>query len=321
MMPMKVVVIGTGFGKHAAAPAYQSLGFDVEVLSPRDDAAVQRALASDVDLVSVHSPPFMHLHHVVGAIDNGRAVLCDKPFGRDASEAKEMRDRARDAGVLHFLNFEFRYKDSWAKVKQLTDAGTIGAPAHLSWTFFGNGLRGSRYRWINDRELGGGWIGAYGSHVIDFTRWLFGSEVADCGGITRIEELKHPDPDGLPRDATAEDAYSAWFVLKNGATAVQDTGFATAVPMAPRAVLTGSAGSIELIGDTKLVVRRSGEDSEAFEFPPPVARTPDPALVSFFGQVAEALRTRTQITPSFDDGVAVAETMDRLRSNAIAATG
>ena len=53
---------------------------------------------------------------------------------------------------------------------------------HLNWTFFGSGLRGRKYGWINDRELGGGWIGAYGSHLIDFTRWLFGSEVADCGG-------------------------------------------------------------------------------------------------------------------------------------------
>jgi hypothetical protein len=35
---------------------------------------------------------------------------------------------------------------------------------------------------------------------------------------------------------------------------------------------------------------------------------------SFFGHVDEALRTETQITPSFDDGVAVAAAMDRLRA-------
>ena len=92
---MKVAVIGTGFGKHAAAPAYESLGFDVEVISPRDDSAVQKAMAYDVDLVSVHSPPFMHVDHVTAAIDHGRAVLCDKPFGRSAAEAEAMRDHAR----------------------------------------------------------------------------------------------------------------------------------------------------------------------------------------------------------------------------------
>ena len=50
----------------------------------------------------------MHLDHVTGAIEQGHAVLCDKPFGRNADEATEMRDRACEAGVLHFLNFEFR---------------------------------------------------------------------------------------------------------------------------------------------------------------------------------------------------------------------
>ncbi len=94
---MKVSAIGTGFGKHAAAPAYQSLGLEVEVISPRDEAAVKSAMASDVDLISVHSPPFMHLDHVTAAIDHGHAVLCDKPFGRNTAEAEAMRERVREA--------------------------------------------------------------------------------------------------------------------------------------------------------------------------------------------------------------------------------
>ncbi|WP_099038583.1 Gfo/Idh/MocA family protein [Mycobacterium neglectum] len=301
---MKVAVIGTGFGKHAAAPVYESLGLDVEVISPRDVVAVQNAMASDVDLVSVHSPPFMHVDHVSAAIDHGHAVLCDKPFGRDAAEAEAMRKRAD--GVLHFLNFEFRYNESWAKVKQLADDGIIGTPIHLNWTFYGSGLRGRKFGWINDRKLGGGWIGAYGSHLIDFTRWLFNSEVADCGGVTRI--------DGSPREATAEDAYSAWFTMANGCTAAHDTGFAAAVPLAPRATLLGSGGSIELSADTTLVVHRPGEDPQTFEFPPAPRRSPPPALSAFLGEVVEAVRTGTQITPSFDDGVAVARAMDQLRA-------
>jgi predicted dehydrogenase len=303
---MKVVVIGTGFGKHAAAPVYESLGLDVEVISPRDDAAVQKAISSDVDLVSVHSPPFMHLDHVSAAIDHGHAVLCDKPFGRSASEAEAMRDKARTAGVLNFLNFEFRFNESWAKLKQLADGGTIGTPNHLNWTFYGSGLRGRKYGWINDRERGGGWIGAYGSHLIDFTRWLFGSEVTDCAAVTRI--------DGSPPEATAEDAYSAWFTMSNGCTAAHDTGFAAAVPLAPRATLLGSDGSIELTADTTLVVYRPGEEPQTYEFPSAPRRSPPPALKSFLADVVDSVRAGTQIAPSFDDGVAVAHAMDRLRA-------
>lgn len=306
---MRVAVIGTGFGKHAAAPAYAGLGFEVEVISPRDQAAVKTVLASDVDLVSVHSPPFLHLEHVTGAIEHGRAVLCDKPFGRDAAEALTMRDKARDAGIAHFLNFEFRFTESWARLKELADSGAIGTPRHLSWSFFGSGLRGRELGWINARELGGGWIGAYGSHLIDFTRHLFGSEIAECGGVTRTD---------IP-DATAEDAYSAWFVMANGATATHDTGFAAAVPSAPTATLIGSEGTVELTADTTLVVRRQGADPEAAEFAPPPRRSPPPALTTFLGKVAEALQTGAKISPNFDDGVAVAQAMDRLRTRAVRA--
>ena len=303
---MKVVVIGTGFGKHAAAPVYESLGLDVEVVSPRDVAAVKTAIASDVDLVSVHSPPFMHVDHVNAAIDHGHPVLCDKPFGRNAADAEWMRERAHEAGVLNFLNFEFRFNQSWAKIKQLADDGIIGTPIHLNWSFYGSGLRGRKYGWINDRELGGGWIGAYGSHLIDFTRWLFNSEVAECGGVTRI--------DGSPPEATAEAAYSAWFRMANGCTAAHDTGFAGAVPLAPRATLLGSDGSLELTADTMLVVYRPGEEPQTFEFPPAPRRSPPPALSAFLGDVVDAVRSGAQITPSFDDGVAVAHAMDQLRA-------
>jgi predicted dehydrogenase len=312
---VKVLVIGTGFGKHAAAPAYEHAGFDVEVVSARDEAAVARGIGSGVDLVSVHSPPFLHVDHVSAGLDQGVAVLCDKPFGRTVDEAAAMRDKAHDAGVLNFLNFEFRCRDAWAKVKELADSGAIGTPTHLSWNWFGNGLRGRTYGWINDADLGGGWIGAYGSHLIDYTRWLFGSEIADCGGVTRIDDPIHPGEDGTSRRATAEDAYAAWFALANGATAAHDTGFAAASTTVPRAVLLGTDGAIELTADTTLVVHPTGSEPETVTFDRP--GRPDPALVTFFGQVADALKTGTQITPSFDDGLAVAQVMDRLRANAV----
>ena len=42
---MKVGIIGSGFGRYAAAPVYKKLGFDVEVVTPRDQAVVDQLLA------------------------------------------------------------------------------------------------------------------------------------------------------------------------------------------------------------------------------------------------------------------------------------
>lgn len=334
---MKVVVIGTGFGRYAVAPVYKKHGFEVELVTPRDEAAVERALASRLDLVSIHSPPFLHHDHVMMALDRGHAVLCDKPFGRNAKEARAMRDRAHEAGVLHFANFEMRFKPSRAKILELVRAGAIGDPVHLSWTFISNGFRGGTHGWVNDKQLGGGWINAYGSHLIDFMRCLFDSEVAKCGGIVRIEDKQRTDREGAPRLATAEDAYSAWFVMQNGRTAAHDTAYAAVVPMPSRVVIMGTQGALELVNDTKLILRRAldveglsaderirrgllaNEGDEVFEFQPAPGEAHEPLLVPWFAQVKESLETGCQIRPSFDDGLAVAEAMDLLRSNTMPA--
>jgi predicted dehydrogenase len=334
---MKVAVIGTGFGQYAVAPVYRKHGFEVEVVTPRDPAAVERLLASDVDLVSVHSPPFMHYDHVMKALEGGHAVLCDKPFGLDAGQARAMRDRAREVGVLHFANLEMRFKPVRAKILELVRGGAIGKPVHLSWNFISNGFRGGIHGWVHDKALGGGWINAYGSHLIDFMRCVFGSEVAQCGGFTRIEDKMRRDRDGVERQATGEDAYSAWFVMENGCTAAHDTAYCAPVPMPSRVSLIGTEGAIEVVNDVKLVLRRgvdveglsaaerirrgllANEGDETLEFHPAPGEAHEPSLMPWIGQVKEALETGRQITPSLDDAVAVAEAMDKLRAGTVLA--
>jgi predicted dehydrogenase len=334
---MKIAIIGAGFGQYAVAPVWRKLGADVEFVTPRDEDAVRRLLDAPADLVSVHSPPFLHHEHVMAALDRGRNVLCDKPFGCSADQARAMRDRAKAKGVLHFGNLEMRFKPVRAKILELVHGGAIGTPQHLSWTFFSNGFRGGMHGWVHEKQLGGGWINAFGSHLIDFMRCLFDSEVKDCGGFTRIDDRLRKDRDGAEREATAEDAYSAWFTMQNGCTAAHDTAYCAAVPMPSRVMIMGSKGTIEVINDRHLVLRRAvdveglsaaerirrgllaGEGDEVVEFQPAPGEAHEPSLLPWLSQVKEALATGCQVRPSLDDAVAVAEAMDRLRTKAIAA--
>src|SRR5207237_281137 len=70
--PVRVGVIGRGFGARIVAPVFEETeGCEVvDVVSPRDDDAV-RALCSraDVGVVAVHSPPFCHRDLVLRALD------------------------------------------------------------------------------------------------------------------------------------------------------------------------------------------------------------------------------------------------------------
>jgi predicted dehydrogenase len=96
----------------------------------------------------------MHRGYVMTAIERGYAVLCDKPFGCNSAEARDLRDRVREPGVLHFLNCEFRFNPARVRMKELIEEGAIGALEHMSTTFIGNGLRGRNHAWLNDRIWG-----------------------------------------------------------------------------------------------------------------------------------------------------------------------
>jgi predicted dehydrogenase len=312
---LKVAIIGRGFGANAMAPAFEKSGWQVEIVPSRDMAAVEAACAGDADLIAVHSPPFQHVQHVMAALAQGKAVLCDKPFGINAGEARAMRDAAKAAGVLHFLNFEMRCFPSWARARQLIAAGAIGDLVHVSWSKFSNGLRVRDHGWLNDAGLGGGWLGASGSHDIDTLRFLFGEEVVACGGLLRTEVKLRSDGAGGEVQSTAEDAFSMWLEFAGGGTASVDSAFAAFMPLPTSFTLIGATGAISIDSDTSLSILRRKQEPEVIEIPGEGGGFMG-ALGTWVQQVTDALRSGTQIAPNFDDGVAASEVMDKIRATA-----
>ncbi len=313
---MRVGVIGTGFGGRVVAGAFEAAGCQVtDVVTPRDAEAVKSLCHSDVDLLSIHSPPFLHRDHVSMALGAGRAVLCDKPFGRTLKDAEAMAKQADEAGAVHLVNFEFRHQPARLTMRDLLTSGAIGRPEHLSYTSFNSGssvpLR--PWGWLFDRSLGGGWIGAFGSHAIDLVRWLLG-DATEAGATTWTAITERPDREGRPHRCDAEDSFTGWIRLASGATATVDTTFAAGVTVPARIVVTGSEGALENVGDVRVVLRRQGEKPEQFEFERPGGDSHNQAMVAWAGAVRDAVSSGVQISPSFADGVACMRVMAQWRA-------
>jgi predicted dehydrogenase len=315
-MTLKVVIIGKGFGEHTAAPAFRDAGCEVQVVSPRDDEAVRAAIEAPCDLVSIHSPPFMHLPHVRLATQNRRHVLCDKPFGRNAAEAREMVDLAARAGVLNFLNFEFRQDPLRQRLKAFVDEGAIGAPVHVSWAMYTSMGRDRPQGWLFEKETGGGWIGAFGSHVIDALRWLLG-EVDEASAHRRTEIARRRDRDrssGKLHPCTAEDAFTARFRMKSGVTVAFDSAFAASVNVPERIVVFGEAGALVVNGGKELLLLRPGRADERYTFRDGESDPHKPGITNWVATICQAVAEGRQLAPDFRDGLAAAEVMDRLRA-------
>jgi predicted dehydrogenase len=319
-MTVRVGVVGAGFGARVVAPVFaETEGCEVvDVVSARDDAAVAALCARrDLDLVSVHSPPFLHVAHVRAAVEAGHAVLCDKPFGRNEAEATEMLRVADAAGVVHLLNFELRWTPAREQLRELVRAGAVGTPEHVQWTHVSSGSRVPLrpHGWLFQRELGGGWIGAWGSHAVDALRWMFG-EITDVRADCRVTIAQRPDPDGVMRPCDAEDAFTATLRAEGGVSVAIDTTFVAPVSLPPRIVVVGSDGVVESVGDTRLALRRADGTREDVEDAPPAGG--DRHLVPmrrWAVKVRDAVHegAAPADTPTFADGLACVRVLDRLR--------
>jgi predicted dehydrogenase len=312
----RVAVVGTGFGARVVAPAFVEAGCAiVGVVSPRDRSAVLELVTRpEVDLVSVHSPPFLHAEHVRAAIGAGKDVLCDKPFAMNAGEAADLEAEAAEAGIIALCNFEFRYAPARERLRALVNDGALGTIEHVQWTHLSSGSRVPLrpWGWLFDRELGGGWIGAWASHAVDTLRFLFG-EVVDVRSRPRTDIGVRPDRDGVMRTCTAEDGLIAWLELEGGVAVAIDSSFAAPVTIAPRLTVVGTEGVAELVGDQRLTLRRTDGTETREEFATETDHHATPmARLALAATAAAAARIVGEL-PTFGDGRACDVVLERLR--------
>src|SRR5918992_344925 len=93
-MGAKVVAITSRHREHAAEVAKE---FGIEYVADDWQELVER---NDVDLVSIVTPPSTHMEITLAAIEQRKAVLCEKPMALNAAEAARMTEKAKAAGVL-----------------------------------------------------------------------------------------------------------------------------------------------------------------------------------------------------------------------------
>src|SRR6185503_5550958 len=145
---------------------------------PHASTSLAEALAlRGVDAVAVATPPHAHAPIVLEALGSGKHVLCEKPFARDAAEARALLAAAEDARVVHLLGTEFRFAPAQALAARAIAEGAIGEPRVATLLLHVPLLAdpaGELPDWWSDRAQGGGWLGAHGSHLVDQIRSTLG---------------------------------------------------------------------------------------------------------------------------------------------------
>src|SRR5580693_6766603 len=82
-----------------------------------------RALVArkDIDLIDIASPNDTHAEIAIAAAKAGKIVLCEKPLGRTAAEAKAMTEAVDSAGVANMVWYNYRCVPAVVLLKQMLD--------------------------------------------------------------------------------------------------------------------------------------------------------------------------------------------------------
>ena len=118
----------------------------------------------------------------VFALNAGKHVLCEKPLGRNTTEARAMTTAARAHGLNLKTGFNHRFHPAVAEAKRKVEEGSIGRVVTIRVRYGHGGRKGMESEWRASKELsGGGELLDQGVHVIDLIRW-FGGEVTEVYG-------------------------------------------------------------------------------------------------------------------------------------------
>jgi predicted dehydrogenase len=128
-----------------------------------------------VEAVVVATPNCFLGEITIAALKNGKHVLCEKPLGRNATEAEAMRQAAREAGRVLKTGFNHRHHPAIRQARERAGAGEIGE-LYFARCVYGHGGRpGYEKEWRASREIcGGGELLDQGVHVVDLFRWFMG---------------------------------------------------------------------------------------------------------------------------------------------------
>ncbi len=80
----------------------------------------------EVNLVVVNTPDAFHVSYTKLALENGKNVLCEKPFAMSADEAQEVFALAKEKGLLAMANQNRRFDADMRTLRKVLESGVLG---------------------------------------------------------------------------------------------------------------------------------------------------------------------------------------------------
>lgn len=250
-------VVGTGRMAASMVATLRSAGAEVAAVSSREESrAAQFARAhaiesghgdwramvrrSDLDAVYVANAPAEHAAVAIGALVEGRAVLCEKPMATDAVMAAHIANAARLSGRLCMEALWTAFLPAHRRFASLAASGACGRLIHFQADFGYPEPPSSRLF-----EPGGAGV------LLDRAVYVVALALRMMGPVSEVAAEVERDAAGLDRHAA--------LTMRHEGGGVSQLGASFTALMSNSAFLSGSQGSLKLeeplLGSERVVAR------------------------------------------------------------------
>lgn len=141
----------------------KKINLDCEIFND-PDKLIQ---SQETDLIDIVTPPKFHAVLVEKSLENGKNILCEKPFGLSYEELKKLDlNRSKKA----FINYLFRTEKLICILKKKIEDGQIGClnKININWNFSSK----NKAPWKKSKKIGGNIVDDVFSHVLDYLFFL-----------------------------------------------------------------------------------------------------------------------------------------------------
>lgn len=199
------------------------------------------ALLADpkIHIVSICSPPHLHVEHALAAMQAGKHICLEKPIALDLDGLAALRDTARATGVRSIVCLVLRWNPLFQTIQRLLAQQSIGRVFYAESDYYhGIGPQYGQFAWNVQKAIGGSSLLSAGIHAVDALRWFVGAEAVEVSALS-------VRGDGPPFDAYEYDPTEVFIVkFANGTVGKVTSSLESKMPYVFNVVLLGTKGSI-----------------------------------------------------------------------------
>lgn len=302
----------------------------------------------DIDIVDIVAPTKLHSEMVIAAAQAGKAIFCEKPAALSYGEAEAMAKAAKSAGVLNYLNHNYRRVPAVSFAKKMIEEGRLGRIYQWRGAYLQDWIMDPEFplTWHFKKELAaGGPLWDLSSHAVDTARYLVG-EIDKVTAVQKTFITERPLPgkgaatfaagaknSGEMGRVEVDDASCMIVEFENGVLGnIDSSRFAGGRKNYNYFEIYGSKGSLiwnfERMNELQYNNLEDSEDEQGFRtimvtnpghpysgnwWPPGHVIGYEHAFVNAMADFLNAMKHEVQITPNMADGANIIRVLEAAR--------